>query len=352
MRRRIGFYVHHHGAGHASRTRAVIDRLSVPATVLTSAPLSGDTFYGTDVVRLPLDTGKPETDADVGIPPQLHYAPVGVAGLRDRIALIARFLAEAEPALLVVDVSVEVAQLARIAGVPTVVVRQNGVRWDPPHLAAYLGSAGLLAPFGPELEEPDVPDRVRQRTFYAGGLSRRPTSAPDRAAMRRALGWTDDERAVLVLLGAGGGGPHQDDIDAAAEATPTDRWFVVGDPGRVGSLAAGAGWVDDPRPFLEAADVVVGSGGHNTVMEVAAAARPFVCVPQDRPFDEQRRKAARLRDLDVAEVCEHWPAAEAWPATLDRATARGGAGLARLTALDGAQRAADWLTSLSGKFVA
>ncbi len=204
MRRHVAFYVHHHGRGHTTRTRAVLDELDVPATVLTSVPGPPGTFGDAEVVPLPRDDEAAEAGVAVPCPAQLHYAPIGVAGLRERSATITRVLAERAPAALVVDVSAEVAQLARLAGTPTVVVRQHGARWDAAHRAAYDGAVGLLAPFGPELEEPDVPDDVLARTVHVGGLGRVPTiedGARERA--RHVLGWRAHQVGVVVLVGRG-----------------------------------------------------------------------------------------------------------------------------------------------------
>ncbi|MBW3619132.1 MAG: glycosyl transferase [Actinobacteria bacterium] len=357
MRRSIAFYVHHHGHGHTSRARALIDALSLPATVLTSAPAGPGTFGDASVVELPRDDGESETtDVPTGVPAHLHYAPLGIPGLRERTARLARFLADEAPAVLVVDVSAEVAQLARIAGVPPVVVRQHGTRWDPAHVAAYDAAVALLAPFGRELEEPDAPEQIRRRTFYAGGLSR---PSPDgsvpvddvRRTVRRQLGWGTHEPGVVVLRGSGGSGPAAGDLRAAMRSTPDHRWVVVGREDDADDVPS-TGWVDDPLPYLAAADVVVGSAGHNTVMEVALLRRPFVCVPEDRPFDEQRRKAERLRELDLAEVVDRWPGPADWPAVLTRARIRGGGRLGRIADPEAASRAASWLTRLADGFAA
>lgn len=351
MRRRVSFYVHHHGRGHRSRTAAVLRHLETPATVLTSAELGGVELGGAETLDLPLDTGAPETDADLPTPPHLHYAPVGVPGLRSRVALIAGHLADVAPSLLVVDVSAEVAQLGRLSGVPTVVVRQHGHRWDLAHLAAYAGTAGLLAPFGRAMEEPDAPGWVRRRTFYAGGLSRLSGPFPSRDEARRRLGWETDADIVLLLRGSGGQGPDLDEVTKAAARTAPYRWVGLGyRQDRAPDRIHDAGWVDDPTLHLCAADVVVGSAGENTVMEVAAVRRPFVCIPEPRPFDEQVRKAARLRALDAAEVLDQWPPASAWPAVLAAARARGTERLSGLTDPEGAAKAAGWLDELATRF--
>ena len=76
------------------------------------------------MLRLPddrLDGGFAGGDGEADRPLAFHYAPLGHPGVRDRMAAIARWAAEADPALLVVDVSVEVALLARLLAVPTIV---------------------------------------------------------------------------------------------------------------------------------------------------------------------------------------------------------------------------------------
>lgn len=351
MQRLIAFYVHHHGRGHITRTRTLLQALDSPAAVLTSAAVEPDEMAGAAFVPLPMDTPVDPDVATSPAPPHLHYAPLGVAGQRARVARIAQFVSMAAPALLVVDVSSEVAQLGRLTGTPTVVVRQHGERWDAGHRAAYDSAIELLAPFGPELEEPDVPEDVRERTFYAGGLGRVGSiEAIGRQEARRRLGWDPELPTVVVLCGRGGDGPSDAEIVAAAGATSPHRWVVVGDRNITNDRIETMGWVDDPMLQLTAADVVVGSAGHNTVMEVAAARRPFVCLPQERPFDEQVRKAARLASLDAAEVLGSWPAPGRWPAILRRAAVRGGDRLASQADPGAADRAARWLDGLVERY--
>ncbi|WP_204327890.1 hypothetical protein, partial [Proteus mirabilis] len=76
-------------------------------------------------------------DGEAERPLALHYAPLNHPGLRARTARIAAWAARTNPALLVVDVSVEVALFARLLSLPTLVVRLAGRRDDPPHLEAF-----------------------------------------------------------------------------------------------------------------------------------------------------------------------------------------------------------------------
>lgn len=350
MRRHLAYYVHHHGQGHLSRAQAIVPHLGIPATVLTSADVDPCDLAPARTVRLPLDTGETETDHQLPVPRHMHHAPIGMRGLRERTAALTAFLAEVAPAVLVVDVSAEVAQLGRHGGIPTVVVRQHGDRWDDAHLAAYDGAAGLLAPFGPELEQPDVPPEVKSKTFYTGGFSRLSLELPSRDDARARLGVPRDRTLVVVLSGRGGTGPDRRQLETAARATPGADWMLVGDLEDDVAGVVVTGFVADPIDHLVAADVVVGSTGHNTVMEVATVGRPFVAIPQSRPFGEQHHKAQLLAALDVAEVSDAWPSPRGWPKVLRRAAARGSAMSALVTGGDGAARAARWLSTLAERY--
>ncbi|MFD1704637.1 glycosyltransferase [Methylopila henanensis] len=309
----IGYYVHHHGEGHRQRAQAIAaqapGRFTLIGTGVTG--LSGPF----EVLELPddrIDGRFSGEDGAADRPDALHYAPLGHPGVRDRTRIIAAWIAERRPALMVVDVSVEVAMLARLCATPTVYVRLAGARWDPAHLDAFRGAKALLAPFDPRCETDDVPDWVRAKTFYASGLGSFPPAA-DR---------TGD--VVLVAFGRGGSRTTAQDIDEAARATPDRQWRVIGPIDRPTPASPNldvAGWVDHAEDEIGAAGVVVGGAGDGTLGAVAAAGRPFVCIPEDRPFAEQRAKAAALDGAGAAVVLSRWPSASAWPRVLKQAEA-------------------------------
>ncbi len=74
--------------------------------------------------------------------------------------------------------------------------------------------------------------------------------------------------------------------------------------------------------LLRRSSVVVGAAGGSTIAEVAAARRHFLCVPEQRPFDEQWQGAVALRRLEVAAVEDRWPKWGRWRAALAAAEAR------------------------------
>jgi hypothetical protein len=338
----IAYYVHHQGSGHVRRAAAVAAALDAPVLGLSSRPAPPD--WPGAWLTLPDDADgvAPERD-DVTAGSTLHWVPRRHPGLRARMARISAALAEHEVRLLVSDVSVEVALLARLHGVPVVVVAQPGRRTDRAHRTAYDLAEAIIAPW-PRRPAPDWPEPWLAKTVHVGALSRyddRPTPPPGA------------DRRVLVLWGSGGLAVTAADLHAAAAATPGWTWDVAG-PARPGESTGGGppnlchhGWLADPWPLLSTAGVVVTHAGQNALAEVAAARRSAVVIPQPRPFDEQRDTAAALIRARLGVVASTWPAPQRWPGIIDRARSRGGAGWAAWSTGAGADRAAALLRDLA-----
>ena len=345
---RVGFYVHHEGVGHLARSLAIATQLSEPVTVLSSidpARIESAATSPVEVVHLPPDVGPSSTARDPGAGGALHWAPLDpdVAGPRARV--LVEWLTKPDVAALVCDVSVEAAVLSRLCGVPPIVVREHGRRADDAHVLAHRIARGVLAPFPEALEPAETPAWLRAMSFYSGFVSR-PLAPAGRDVARTRLG-LDDRPTLVVVVGAGG---HS--LTGAARRDITDGlrgWqvVVVGTSRSAGTGDDGVrddGWVPDISLHLSAADVVAGTAGSNVVAEVAAAGRPFICVPEDRPFDEQRQRAGRLAELQVAVVRAHWPTAPEWAPAVSQALALGPDGLARLAVGASPAIAADWIS--------
>lgn len=310
----IGWYVHAHGRGHLQRLQCIAAHLQTPVTALSSLPRP-DGWRG-GWVDLPADTTDSPVDPTAG--GTLHWAPLHHDGLRSRAAEIARWVDRARPALVVVDVSVEVAVLVRAMGVPVVVAAMRGERDDRPHTTAYDLADALLAPWPADRPEP-WPQQWLDKTWHVGALSRHDDRAPVAAP---------GGRRVAVLWGHGGSDVRPAQVEAAVAATPGWTW----------DTSTMDGSATDPWALLQAADVVVTHGGQNALAEVAAARRPAVVLPQERPHDEQRANARALAGLAV--VRDQWPAAHEWPALLEQAAQQDGSRWQQWSDGHGAQRAA------------
>lgn len=314
MTRPIGYYVHHHGDGHRQRAIQIASR-APDRFVLLGTGLEARSG-GLRCVDLADDRpeGRQAFDGADGTddrPQALHYAPIDHEGVRSRAAGIAGWIASARPALMVVDVSAEVAMLARLTSTPTVYVRLTGRRDDPAHLDAFRGATALMCPFSAPLDDPGTPDWIRGKTHYAAGL----TPEVPRREVR--------EDVVLVVIGRGGAVGDGERIAETARAHPELRWRVAGPVSPVADPPANLtllGWTDAAPEEIARAGVVVGGAGNGLVNAVLAGDRPFICLPEPRPYDEQLMTGRRLEALGAAVVVEGgWPLACAWSDLLSRA---------------------------------
>lgn len=334
----IGYYAHHHGSGHLTRMRSIARALDEPVWGLSAVPAPEGWSSGwTELARDDAPAGANDDPTAHGV---LHWVPRGQAGLAERSAQLALWAAERRPRALVVDVSVEVAVLARLCGVPTVVVAMPGHRGDRAHQLAYDTADALLAPWPKGAHDSGWPDSWTDKAWFVGGLSRF-DSLIDQALVgsSSALGAIKPTapRTVLLVWGSGGRTTTAAEVEAAQAATPSWTW-VERCPG---THSARDLWQD-----LQLADVVVSHAGQNAVAEVAAARRPAVIVAQPRPYDEQVFTAGCLDRWRIAVGCSEWPTAEAWPQLLELALLRGGSGWERWSTGQGARHAAEHLSRI------
>jgi hypothetical protein len=325
----IGYYVHHQGAGHLRRMEAISAHSTQPVTVLSSLERPAS-FRGDWVHLAPDDTDPRPRDVTAG--GTLHWVPRRDRGLATRSAQVVAWVAETRPDLVVVDVSVEIALLVRLAGVPVVVAAMRGDRSDRPHATAYDLADALLAPW-PEEAPARWPQRWLDKTWHVGALSRfdgwpRPSHLT-----------SGDRLTALLLWGEGGAGRGTDDLERMRAATPEWHWELAHPGGRLGP--------EQVWQALCSADVVVTHGGQNAVAEVAAARAPAVVVADPRPFDEQHHTVRAVRDAGLAVGLDAWPSPELWPELLREALALGGQGWRRWSYGDGAARAARFLDLLA-----
>lgn len=330
----IGYYVHHQGNGHLARALAIAGHAPAEFTLIGTS--LSENMRG--VARLQIADDMPEHattfDAYSQNAASLHYAPLKHQGIRQRVATVARWIETARPALIVCDVSVEIAMLARLMATPVIYIRLNGDRTDAAHIEAFRSAQALLAPFAEALDDADTPLWIREKTrYFAGITAARPMMAPACDV-------------VLVVNGTGGAALDGDLIAQAAAAAPDFKWRVIGPvspPLTMPTNLAILGWVENADDEVAQAAIVVGAAGDGLVNAVLAACRPFICLPQTRPYDEQFLKARRLRWLGVAVVIDAWPPADLWPGLLRRALALDPAVMARLHDPLGVQKSAAFI---------
>ncbi len=321
----IGYYVHHHGVGHVTRACQIARHLQSPVTGFSSLPRPSS--WQGEWVQLPDDlSDAPEDPTAGGV---LHWAPLRHEGHSARMALLSQHLQRLD--LMMVDVSVEVSLLARLHGVPTVVLAMRGDRSDPAHRLAYDSATSLLVPWSAGFPEPWWPDRWTDKARFVGAISRFDETPPPTVHL------DDAQPRVLVLLGEGGHDMPADMLANAANSAADWAWTL-----RSAEAPSPDVWLD-----LHLSDIVVCHGGNNAVAEVAAARRPAIVVAQDRPFREQHHTAAALEESEICVGLAGWPADEEWPGLLNLALERGTSGWSAWNPRDGAKQAALHLDGLA-----
>lgn len=318
----IGYYIHHHGAGHLTRAIAVAKACTTTVTGLSSLPRPAQ--WDGPWIDLPMDDG--DAAADVDAHERLHWVPIGSAGLADRMAAVAAWIAATRPTAFVADVSVEVSLLARLHGVPVVTMALPGLRADAAHALGFDVSAAIVAAWPEEATGTlqGLSPAAARRLHPVGAISR---FAPEAAS-------APPGRRVLVLAGRGGDDFTAETVAAAAAATPGWTWRHLG--------GASGDWVEDPRAALAESAVIVCAAGQSALADVAAARRPAIVVPGKRPFDEQGTTARVLAHGDWPVIVRPaLPVDEEWSVLLEQAAALDGGRWARWNNGLGAERAAD-----------
>lgn len=298
----IGYYVHHHGSGHLMRAGVLTRALGELVTGLSSLPRPQD--WSGEWVQLERDDVSP-TVSQPTAHDRLHWAPLHDPGLRRRTTQISQWIESAVPRLMIVDVSTEVCLLTRLHGVPVVSTVLPGRRGDAAHQLGFEVADVLVAFWPAQAREMlvDVPDNVRAKVRPVGALSR----FAGRDSWERRPG----APRVTLLAGAGGDNLTGEQLEQARAQSPHWDWTIL-------SRALGD-WTPDPWPAIRDADVVVTHAGQNALAEVAAARRPAVIVPQQRPHDEQVTTSEVLRCGDwPAMVVDHFPD-KGWGDRLDHA---------------------------------
>jgi pimeloyl-ACP methyl ester carboxylesterase/predicted glycosyltransferase len=162
----------------------------------------------------------------------------------------------------------------------------------------------VTVPLGPDL--PGIRDwTVEHFTFpgYVTGFI--PPTADEATALRKELGYREDERVCLVAVGGSGVGRAL--LERLIEAYPYARkemahlrMVVVAGPRiqpeslKVPDGVEVLGYVDRLHRHLSVCDIAVVQGGLTTTMELTAARRPFLYFPLRNHFEQNRHVRYRL----------------------------------------------------------
>lgn len=284
----IAAYVHHHGRGHLHTVSTVLGALDGDAMMLGSMPEPDSLPVRATWTMIDRDDNPSDSFDDPTASATLHWAPRGHKGFRRRMDALARAAALAD--LGWIDVSVEVALLWRLLGLPIVATVLPGRRDDLPHELVHRQARDLLAFWPSWVPVPPYLEPFVHKLRPVGAVSRfegrqRPPQQSSDARRRP---------RIVVLMGAGGDVMDLRVWTALARAHPALEFAILG--------GHGGTWVNDPWETLCGADLVITHAGQGAVADVACAGVPALVLPAQRPFDEQAETAERLAEYELATV--------------------------------------------------
>jgi UDP-N-acetylglucosamine--N-acetylmuramyl-(pentapeptide) pyrophosphoryl-undecaprenol N-acetylglucosamine transferase len=156
-----------------------------------------------------------------------------------------------------------------------------------------------------------IPGPYQRKVELVGAiLPKKPEETRDRRNIRAELGLADNQK----LIYAGISGPRAERLPLLKVLTPIfesfpDEYRVVmsmGDPNgdsksrRSGSLVK-LSWVKEKFDLLNACDLVISRGGHETMMQSICYGKPAVIIPVAN-HPEQYGNARRAQELGVAQA--------------------------------------------------
>ena len=325
---RIGYYAHHHGSGHCRQADklAALMPISLRNTFIVFTSLTIDAYTFTtikndQIIRLNAEDER-EDDILAGRagkywqPASLHYSPVGNHDIQTRSLQLLNAIQQHSIDLMIIDVSVEVAMLCRAASVPYLYVRLAGIRDDDPHLNAFAGALGLLAPYPKALETSETDDWLQQKTLYLDFLPEKSAKSISYDAFIVSLAdlieddnngsnpatkfnLTDEAeqnpKIITVIKGYGGHEAIDAKLPKLREMHPDALIISLGpiaDNKR--SYVDIAAQVTDVSPFLMHSDLLIMACGLNAIAQAYHHKTPLVVLPDERPHREQEVMAEAL----------------------------------------------------------
>ena len=302
VNRRIAYFISPHGFGHAARAAAVMAAshqmdASVRFEIFTKVPfwffqdsLSGHFQYHSCLTDIGLVQRTPLTeDLDRTLASLNAFLPLD----RSRISALGRMVSSLECGLVICDIAPMGIEVAREAGIPSVLV--ENFTWDwiyegygrkdaqlERHIV-YLRELFDAAEHRVQTEPVCVPGAPDLITVP---VSRKPRTAA--VKIRRELGLPPDCRVVVVTMG--GIRVHYLFLDNLR--AQNDMYFVI--PGASESMEIRGNLVLLPHrsrffhpDLLNASDVAIGKVGYSTLAEVYHAGIPFGYISRTRFRESQ-----------------------------------------------------------------
>jgi len=276
----LAYYAHQHGSGHSNYAQIFARHSGYKMPVFTSSKFQFDPQV--DLISMPAEDpdGTGVGTDTIPNPDYLHYSPVGQKSIQERSALFLNEITNRSINLVIVDLSVEIAALCRSSSIPYAYVRLPGKRDDLAHIQAFQGATFLLAYYPAELDGPEIPQWIKDKTIYTGFFSKFDNTSNSNYKA---------SKSVRIFTGNGGNKnliqnlPHLRTIfsDYPVEVYGMDKGDYHA------SNLSYKGKYSDPRTLMINSSIIVANCGLNLTSEILSLGRTFISIPEDRPYGEQ-----------------------------------------------------------------
>lgn len=307
-KKRLLYYIHHHGKGHLQVFRLLLPELKKwfdVHVIVASETLHREVRrVHTDVSLLPSKW-----------PPDMHgfthtfskaFEGVPYASApATRSAYLSTLLLALKPAAFFCDGSAELAIMARSMGTPVIFNRLLGrISNDPTQVFAYQLADHITAFFPKKIEQPDYP--YVSKTVHFGFLAKYAPHPP-----------SGSKSTVIILLGSNA---FSLATLRAMTSDPRFRYQIIGNTKHLDlpSAIIQEGHVNDIQPAIRG-QIVVSAAGLNSISELIALRKKLILLPEPRPYDEQAVTAAQLSAAGGCLVAGANFAASEWSALFDDA---------------------------------
>ncbi len=333
--KRVYFGVCGMGLGHVSRCVPIAQRVvDEDGEVLISTYLEGVDYthnFGLPVVSAPELSMNVDVTGSVDIKAATLISGLGsVLTFLDQVRFEIQTLQAFEPDLVFADTRLSTIYAARLLKLPVVCLlnqfqpripreRETVIfRFLDGTVMTILGrswalSSIILIPDFPEpytisLDSLRIPRKIGAKVKLVGSILQQVPGNGKTKEIRESLGVEAGQR----LIYAGISGPRAERIPLINMLIPIlsrfpDRYKVImsmgiprGDSKQVkrGSLTL-VPWIENRFDYLEASDVVISRGGHETLMQSISYSKPSVIIPVPK-HPEQYGNARRAMELNVA----------------------------------------------------
>ena len=304
------FYVNADGSGHIRRTKQIIRALDAPVHVFIDERKQ-DSFD--DLAQV--------TVHPLAVPDILElYRNLVLEkhSLNEQLTYLKttpqyRLFTSLDPKLVYIDVCMEFALFCRLLHQPYVYTLMHGDRLgEAAQKNAFSGALALLAPYPEIIADSNDPGWLRAKTTFTGSISPRAEFKPVLAAKK--------SKHILCLAGEGFSHNYRSELtpQLVARIAPDfpDYTFKVAAKSSLSSYRRGnyeyLGFVSNLEPYLEEAEIVVGTTGYGLVAEAAQFGAKFLTIPAKTPNDEQLRKAEILQAKNLARIISTPASVESW----------------------------------------